>query len=77
MHSTNWYHSRDSCPAVIFDPKQYTLRYDNTCYSRFMGIDFRNEEGLSTWILGDAFLRAYYSINDFKNARVGLAKIIP
>jgi hypothetical protein len=58
-------------------PKQYIIQYGETCYSGFMGIDFRNEEGLSTWILGDVFLRAYYSIHDFKNARVGLAKIIP
>lgn len=58
-------------------PKQYILQYGSTCYSGFMGIDFRNEEGRSTWILGHVFLRAYYSIHDFKNARVGLAKIVP
>lgn len=57
-------------------PKQYTIQYGTVCYSGFMGMDFRNEEGLNTWILGDVFLRAYYSIHDFKLARIGLARTI-
>lgn len=55
-------------------PADYILRYDNSCYSGFMGMDFRTENNLSTWILGDVFLRAYYSVYDFGKGRVGLAR---
>ncbi len=58
----------------VLKPSEYTLRFGNTCYSGFMGINFKNEEGLNTWILGDVFLRVYYSIYDFNNGRVGLAR---
>jgi hypothetical protein len=58
-------------------PHQYILQYGDTCFSGFMGIDFRNEEGHKTWILGDVFLRAYYAIHDFDSAHVGLAHLIP
>lgn len=55
-------------------PSDYILRYENSCYSGFMGMDFRTENNLSTWILGDVFLRAYYSVYDFEKGRVGLAR---
>jgi hypothetical protein len=58
-------------------PRQYLIQFGTTCYSGFMGMDFRNEEGRNTWILGDVFLRAYYSIYDFRLGRVGLARTIP
>lgn len=62
--------------AYTLTPAQYILRFDDVCYSGFSGIDFRNEEGLNTWILGDVFLRVYYSIYDFDKGRVGLARAL-
>jgi len=63
--------------AFPLAPSEYILRFENSCYSGFMGMNFQNEEGLNTWILGDVFLRVYYSIYDFSNGgRVGLAKAI-
>lgn len=57
-------------------PNDYIMRINGACYSGFMDGAFQNEEGLSTWILGDVFLRVYYSIYDFGHGRVGLAKAI-
>lgn len=58
------------------NPLEYTIRFDNVCYSGFMGIDFKTENNLNTWILGDVFLRVYYSVYDFEKGRVGLAKAV-
>lgn len=62
--------------AFQLRPTDYTLRYGAACYSGFMGADFRNEEGLPTWIIGDVFLRKYYSIYDIEKAAVGFAVLI-
>ncbi|KAJ3130181.1 Vacuolar protease A [Nowakowskiella sp. JEL0407] len=44
-----------------------------TCVSGFAGMDF---PGSPMWILGDVFLRVYYSVYDLGNNRVGLARAI-
>jgi hypothetical protein len=47
------------------------IKYNDTsCISGIKG--GASKEG----ILGDTFLRAYYSIYDFKNARVGFAQAV-
>ena len=66
----------------------YILNTQGTCISSFQGIDIPPPLGkispalssmrlLTTgpiWIIGDTFLRRYYSIYDLGKDRVGLAK---
>eukprot|EP01137_Pigoraptor_chileana_P031562 Opistho-2@19560 len=57
-------------------PQQYTMKGQdesgNTiCQSPFQGLDLSGA-GIN-WILGDVFLRAYYSVHDPVNGRIGFA----
>ncbi|KAK7516122.1 putative vacuolar protease A [Phyllosticta citricarpa] len=51
----------------------YILEVQGSCISAFMGMDFPEPTGPLA-ILGDAFLRRWYSIYDLGNNAVGLAK---
>ncbi|PKS11215.1 hypothetical protein jhhlp_002976 [Lomentospora prolificans] len=51
----------------------YILELQGSCISTFQGMDFPAPTGPLA-ILGDAFLRRYYSIYDLGNHRVGVAK---
>jgi len=71
---------RDSLPDMTFTlsgydftitPYDYILEVQGSCISTFMGMDF---PGSPIAILGDAFLRKWYSVYDLGNDRVGLAK---
>ncbi|KAI7869186.1 endopeptidase [Spinellus fusiger] len=53
--------------------EDYILKVNSQCMSGFGSMDFPSY-GTSLWILGDVFLRKYYSIYDLGNNRVGLAK---
>jgi len=74
--------ARDSLPDLTFtltghnftiSPFDYTLEVQGSCISAIMGMDFPKPVGPLA-ILGDAFLRKYYSVYDLGNHAVGLAK---
>lgn len=73
---------RDSLPDLSFNlgghdfaitAYDYVLEVSGSCISAFMGMDFPEQVGPLA-ILGDAFLRKWYSVYDLGNNSVGLAK---
>jgi saccharopepsin len=73
---------RDSLPDMTFElsghkfsitPYDYILEVQGSCISTFMGMDFPEPVGPLA-ILGDAFLRKWYSVYDLEKGAVGLAK---
>jgi len=73
---------RDSLPDLTFTlsghdftigPYDYILEVSGSCISAFMGMDFPEPVGPLA-ILGDAFLRRWYSVYDLDKNTVGLAK---
>ncbi|KAF9571844.1 Vacuolar protease A, partial [Lunasporangiospora selenospora] len=65
--------------SFFFGNKKYTLEgadyilnAGGSCISGFMGMDFP-ESMSDLWIVGDVFLRKYYSVYDLGNNRVGFA----
>lgn len=72
---------RDSLPDLSFrlsghdfaiTPYDYILEVQGSCISSFMGMDFPEPVGPLA-ILGDAFLRKWYSVYDLGKGTVGLA----
>ncbi|CAI7649174.1 unnamed protein product [Penicillium bialowiezense] len=73
---------RDSLPDLTFtlaghpfkiSAFDYILEVQGSCISSFMGMDFPEPVGPLA-ILGDSFLRRWYSVYDVGNNAVGLAK---
>ena len=73
---------RDSLPEMTFTLSgynfsitafDYILEVQGTCISAFTGMDFPEPVGPLA-ILGDAFLRKWYSVYDLGKDSVGLAK---
>jgi len=52
----------------------YVLDIQGTCISAFTGMDLNLPGGTSLWIIGDAFLRRYYTVYDLGRHAVGFAK---
>lgn len=76
--------SRANLPDLTFQlgghnftisPYDYTLEVSGSCISAITPMDFPEPVGPLA-IIGDAFLRKYYSIYDLKHDAVGLAKAI-
>jgi len=74
--------ARDSLPDLTFTltghnftitAYDYILEVQGSCISAFMGMDFPEPVGPLA-ILGDAFLRRYYSVYDLGENAIGLAK---
>jgi hypothetical protein len=53
--------------AILGGPSQYQ------CYSLIAPADDTDSYGQSIWILGDFFMRHFYSVFDMQNNRIGLA----
>jgi saccharopepsin len=69
-------------PPVIFEfgghkfpleASDYILQTSGGCISPFMGLDL---PGMKLWIVGDAFLRRYYTVYDMGKNRVGFAPAV-
>lgn len=54
--------------------EEYTLRFEDICISVFTGLDMPTDDGKAMWILGDAFIRKFYSVFDWGKRRIGLAQ---
>ncbi|ORY06834.1 acid protease, partial [Basidiobolus meristosporus CBS 931.73] len=57
--------------SYILTPDQYIMRDSDGCFSTFTAIQVNQP----IWIVGDVFLRQYYTAYDVENARVGLAVV--
>jgi len=55
---------------------QYTLNVEGVCLFAFVGIDIPAPAG-PLWILGDVFIRQYYTVFDYSHQKLGFAPMAP
>ncbi|XP_053560679.1 gastricsin-like [Bombina bombina] len=55
-------------------PSAYIIQENGYCYANFLSISLPAQNGDPLWILGDVFLREYYSVYDFGNNQIGFAQ---
>ncbi|XP_069098497.1 gastricsin-like [Pleurodeles waltl] len=54
-------------------PSAYVTQSNGYCTANLLSINLNAQNGEPLWILGDVFIRLYYSVFDFGNSRVGFA----
>ncbi|KAK6016894.1 eukaryotic aspartyl protease [Ostertagia ostertagi] len=65
-----------ACRSFVMQGPDYVVKAGaDMCVLGFAAVDFPSKYGFS-WILGDVFLRNFYSVFDVGNKRVGLAPAV-
>jgi len=72
-----------SIPDIVFtingrdyplSGSEVVIQSQNTCLFAFMGIDIPMPD--PKWILGDVFMRRYYTVFDYGQKQIGLAEVV-
>jgi len=66
--------SADSYKIFSVSPATYRYKYQDTCYLGLGGGDIADQDGNPMWILGDVFMREWYTVFDVGNSRLGFAQ---
>jgi hypothetical protein len=53
---------------------QYVFKYFENCFLGIQGYDLPAPQG-PAWVIGNSFMRNYYSVFDVENSRIGFAPL--